>query len=134
MPETRTMQSMILKTSYNVVRELLFSMPREFFSQKTLQWQGGDRYGSRGGVYCGGRGGHGSDDRGSFNDRKRSKYGPALRIKSRLINVENVSSRTGWEDLKHLFRPLLKWPTLKPTRKSREKDSWSSILNKILTR
>ena len=43
---------------------------------------------------------------GSFNDRNRSKHGPALRTKHGLI-VENVSSRTGWQDFKDFFRPVV---------------------------
>ena len=71
------------------------SRSRNFYNNR-----GGDRYGSRRGGY-GGR-----DDRGSFNDRNRPKYGPALKTKYGL-NVENVSSRTGWQDFKHLFRPVV---------------------------
>jgi len=68
-----------------------------------------DRGGDRGRGGYGGRDGgrsYGRDDRGSFNDRSRSKYGPASRTKYRVI-VENVSSRTGWQDLKDLFRPVV---------------------------
>jgi len=75
-------------------------------SRDSYNDRGGDRNGGRGGGFGGGRGGYGRDDRGSFNDRSRSRYGPASRTKYRLI-VENVSSRTGWQDLKDLFRPVV---------------------------
>ena len=65
---------------------------KNFYNDK-----GDSRYGGLEGGYGG----------GSFNDRNRSKNGPALRTKYGL-NVENLSFRTGWQDLKHLFRPVVK--------------------------
>ena len=64
------------------------------------------RYGGCEGGFGGGRRDYGRDDRGSFNDRNKSKYGPVSRTKYKFI-VENVSSRTDWQDLKDLFRPVV---------------------------
>ena len=74
---------------------------RNFYNNR---W--GDRYRGRRGVYGSKIGGYDHNEYCSFNDRNKSKYSPALKTKYRL-NVENKLSRTGWQDLKHLFRSLV---------------------------
>ena len=134
MPVTPTMQSMrwtmkmILTLCCGwITVEHAKGTPR---SIKFYNDRGIDRYEGRVDGYGGGRGDYGSDDRSSLNYSNRSKYSLALKTKYGLI-VENVSSRTGWQNLKDLSALLLKWRTLKPTRTSEEKEALSSTLNKI---
>ena len=134
MPVTPTMQSMrwtmkmILTLCCGwITVEHAKGTPR---SIKFYNDRGIDRYEGRVDGYGGGRGDYGSDDRSSLNYSNRSKYSLALKTKYGLI-VENMSSRTGWQNLKDLSALLLKWRTLKPTRTSEEKEALSSTLNKI---
>ncbi|XP_062503640.1 serine/arginine-rich splicing factor 6-like [Corticium candelabrum] len=62
--------------------------------------RGGSRYSSGGGGGGGGGGGSAPYMRGN---RPRDKYGPPLRTDYRLI-VDNLSSRTSWQDLKDYCR------------------------------
>ena len=55
-------------------------------------------------TYGGGKGGYSRDDRNSFNDWK-VQLRSGFKDQVQLI-VENVSSRTGCQDLKDFFRPV----------------------------